>query len=95
MSVQCDVYKSDSKEGVYLYVDHDTGLEKVPQELLDQFKDPELALSFTLDGARTLAKEDPAVVLKNLKSQGYYLQLPPVQRFIADPAPAESPAEPK
>ncbi|MFP6807381.1 MAG: YcgL domain-containing protein [Pseudomonadales bacterium] len=95
MNVQCDVYKSDSKEGVYLYVDHDTGLEKVPQELLDQFKQPELALSFTLDGVRTLAKEDPVVVLNNLESQGYHLQLPPVQRFIAEPPPSESPLEPK
>ena len=39
----------------------------------------EIALSFELTEERSLAKEDPVVVMANLKEHGYYLQLPPAE----------------
>ena len=73
----CDVYKSDKKAGLYLYVDHAEGLERVPQALLLQFGTPRLTLSFELHGNRRMARQDPQVVLKNLSADGYHMQLPP------------------
>ncbi len=80
MSVNCDVYKSRSKEGIYLYVIREDGLKRVPDTLLERFVEPELALSFRLTPDRTLAKEDAKVVFENLESQGYHLQLPPLEK---------------
>ncbi|MFT4632557.1 MAG: hypothetical protein ACI8PP_002115 [Candidatus Pseudothioglobus sp.] len=75
--VTCDVYKSDKKAGLYLYVDHAEGLVRVPETLLLQFGPPRLTLSFELHGDRRMARQDPQVVLKNLSADGYHIQLPP------------------
>ena len=77
MTISCDVYKSPGKEDYYLYVQAEDGLSRVPAELLKQFGDLEKALSFELDEDRRLAREDPAIVMQNLKDKGYHLQLPP------------------
>jgi uncharacterized protein YcgL (UPF0745 family) len=75
--VICDVYKSDKKDGLYLYVDHAEGLVRVPEALLMQFGVPRLTLSFELHVDRRMARQDPQVVLKNLNADGYHMQLPP------------------
>ena len=85
MTVECDVYKSLKKEGYYLYVKTGEGLEAVPIELMNQFGDGELTLTFTLSKGRTLAKEDAAAVLANLELQGYHLQLPPADLRFSRP----------
>lgn len=77
--VHCDVYKSAEKEDFYLYVNHDAGLDKVPEGLLQQFGELKIALSFILSEKRILAKEDPKRVLQNLADHGYHLQLPPAE----------------
>ena len=77
MKIPCDVYKSTRKENYYLYVKAGEGHSRVPEALLAQFGRLEKALSFTLTPERTLAKEDPRQVIRNLRNQGYHLQLPP------------------
>jgi uncharacterized protein YcgL (UPF0745 family) len=79
MKIACDVYKSVDKEHYYLYVPAGKGLEHVPEALRQQFGEVEIALSFELTEQRSLAKEDPALVMTNLKEQGYHLQLPPAE----------------
>jgi len=76
--VLCDVYKSSKKAGLFLYVDRAEGLARVQQALLVQFGEPSVALSFDLHANRRLAQQDPAVVLANLETHGYHLQLPPL-----------------
>lgn len=78
MSVKCDVYKTSVREHLYLYVYHGAGLDGVPEALLAQFREPELALTFDLHPERNMAREDPKKVLANLEEVGYHLQLPPV-----------------
>ncbi len=75
--MECDVYKSVKKENYYLYVPADEGLDRVPGELLTQFGEIELALTFTLTADRRLAREDPTLVIANLQAKGFHLQLPP------------------
>ena len=71
------VYKTVKHKDLFLYVSEEEGLARVPEELLKKFEDPQLALTFDLDADRTLAQEDPSIVLWNLAESGYHLQLPP------------------
>ncbi len=84
--MECDVYKSlrpkYGREEFYLYVEADTGMDQVPEALAAQFGEVEKVLSFELTPEKKLAREDPEVVLRNLQTQGYHLQLPPAdERF--------------
>ncbi|MDH5737005.1 MAG: YcgL domain-containing protein [Gammaproteobacteria bacterium] len=76
----CDVYRSPNKADLYLYVDRAEGFERVPEALLMQFGEPQLALSFVLTPERKLARENPLQVLENLASQGFHLQMPDLEK---------------
>lgn len=71
------VYRSRRKVDLYLYVDFAEDLERVPDALLDQFGQPELALSLTLTTERKLARAEARVVLAAIEDAGYFLQMPP------------------
>jgi len=77
MSILCSVYRSPRREQMYLYIDRSEGFERVPDQLLQQFGEPEEVLTIKLDGQRKLARADAQVVLENIKDQGFYLQMPP------------------
>ena len=79
MKIACDVYKSVDKENYYLYVLADQGVEQVPEALRQQLGKVEIALSLELTEEKSLAKEDPVMVMANLKEKGYHLQLPPAK----------------
>jgi uncharacterized protein YcgL (UPF0745 family) len=76
--VSCSVYKSNRKELLYLYVEKSRGLDPVPEALLLQFGDPVWVMDLVLNKALTLATEDVGVVMDNLLSTGYHLQMPPI-----------------
>lgn len=82
MKMFCDVYKGTKREGLYIYVNRDEGLDRVPQDLMKKFGEPSLALSFVLTAERRLAKEDPEKVLAAINDNGFYLQLPPQEHTI-------------
>ncbi|RKQ96391.1 hypothetical protein C7446_2992 [Kushneria sinocarnis] len=73
----CDVYRSPRREEMYLYVERARGLEDVPEALLKEFGRPETALTLLLTHERSLARTDAARVIEHIRSQGYYLQMPP------------------
>lgn len=73
----CSVYHSSKKTGMYLYVLRADALKRVPQPLLELFGRPKHAFDLVLTPQRKLVREDIAVVLENLDSQGYHLQMPP------------------
>ncbi|MEM1142366.1 MAG: YcgL domain-containing protein [Pseudomonadota bacterium] len=75
--ILCDVYRTPKREGMYLFVRREEGLQRVPEALLARFGTPELALSFVLDKDRALANADPEAVRERLLGEGYYLQMPP------------------
>ena len=77
MSIHCDIYKTRKKDGLYLYVQKKDGLSRVPEALLNQFVDPEIAMSLMLNSAKKLARTDVVQVMFDLAEQGYHLQLPP------------------
>ena len=77
MSRHVTVYRSKRIADMYLYVDTEEDLSRVPDELLKRFGTRIEALRFELTRERTLARADPLIVLEKLDSDGYFLQLPP------------------
>lgn len=71
------VYKTRRKADMYLYVDFNEDLDRVPDSLLDRFGTPELALSLSLTPARKLAQVEAKAVLGAIAETGYFLQMPP------------------
>ncbi len=74
--LKCDIYRCNNKDGMYLYVEHESDLSHIP-DLLKK-KTGKLELAMTLDIALTtkLAQADAEKVLQALKDQGFYLQMP-------------------
>ena len=73
----CSIYRSPRQEGMYLYVDKDEDLSRVPESLLGRFGVPELAMTLLLTPERKLARTSAEQVLAAIAQQGFYLQLPP------------------
>ncbi|MFQ3255854.1 MAG: hypothetical protein ACI9W7_000312, partial [Porticoccaceae bacterium] len=48
LRILCDIFKGNRKEGMYIYVSHADGLDKVPQSLLDSFGTPILVTRLML-----------------------------------------------
>ncbi len=74
--MQCFVYRSSVKEGLYIYLANQDALNDLPEAVRRQLGTPELALTFDLHPARKLGSEDPAEVMNNLNEQGFHLQMP-------------------
>lgn len=77
--VLCDVYKTAKKDETYLYVKRSDGLKQVPEELLNLFSEPKLALTFVLTADKKLARLEADKLIEALDDKGYYLQMPPPQ----------------
>lgn len=76
--IQCSVYRSPKKEGMYIYVlRKEQPFEDIPEELLQQFGEPGHVMDLTLDKGRKLARVEVLEVMNGLRERGYYLQMPP------------------
>ena len=73
----CIVYRSSRHEGMYLYVDKEEDLARVPEALLSRFGEPQPAMTLLLHAGRPLARVDVNTVLAELERQGFFLQMPP------------------
>ena len=68
---------------MYLYVDADEDLARVPEALLKNFGRPVAVLSLPLTQDRQLARADAAAVLRSIEDSGFYLQMPPSVEELA------------
>ncbi len=75
--MQCFVYKGNLKADTYLYVTKEGDFSEIPDALLQLLGDLEHVLSVDLGQRERLANADIDVVTDQLKSQGYYVQMPP------------------
>jgi len=73
----CSIYKSILKEGMYLYVEKNQALNHIPEPLLKTFGQPKYTFDLLLHPERKLARVDVMEVIETIKSQGFYLQMPP------------------
>lgn len=72
-----EIYRSNNKEGAYLYVPKGTDLSTLPAALMRVFGRGELAMTLLLTADKQLATTTGEVVLNAIAEQGFYLQLPP------------------
>jgi len=73
----CTVYRSTKNTGVYLYLVRDFDWNDLPEELTSMLGHCEVAMQLNLNKHSKLASEDIDQVRKQLKDQGFHLQLPP------------------
>lgn len=73
--MKVSVYRSERKNGYYLYVGSEEALKEVPEALLTRLGKLELALELDLQPDRRLASENAVTVLENIERQGYHLQI--------------------
>jgi uncharacterized protein YcgL (UPF0745 family) len=75
--MNCSVFRSSRKDYTYLYLAEGSRLEDLPHSLIDAFGVPEFVIDLKLSPEQRLASEDVLEVMKNLRQQGFHLQLPP------------------
>ena len=73
----CAVYKSSKKQETYLYVPGRDDFSKVPEALLLTFGTPVFIMIMPLKKDRELARVHIDTLRTELKTKGFYLQLPP------------------
>ena len=74
--MQCYIYRSSIKEGLYVYLADEDGLSSLPEPVLKQLGKPEYSMTLDLHPDRKMSQEDAVVVLENLKSDGFHVQMP-------------------
>jgi len=85
--MQCFVYRSSKRDQTYVYMAKKEDFEILPADLVARLGQLELALELDLFPERKLALEDPKAVLRNLREQGWHLQLPrDEQSMLVDPS---------
>jgi len=74
--MQCYIYRSSVKEGLYVYLAEEDGIDKLPAPVLKQLGLPEFAMTLELTADKKLGQEDASTVLENLAKQGFHVQMP-------------------
>ncbi|MEM7207376.1 MAG: YcgL domain-containing protein [Pseudomonadota bacterium] len=70
------VYRSERKDGLYVFTSADSELGDLPEDLRQQVAPLTLALEIDLEADSKLSRENPQTVLANIATQGYHLQMP-------------------
>jgi len=76
-TLHCWVYRSHRARDTYLYLREEAAFDLLPPPLLRMLGGLDLVMSLQLFPGRKLARSDPAEVMKALREQGFYLQMPP------------------
>ncbi|MDX1695894.1 MAG: YcgL domain-containing protein [Ketobacteraceae bacterium] len=75
--ILCSVYRSPRKEGMYVYVRKNEGVDNLPESLIRQFGTPGHVMDLLLTADRRLARVEVAEVMGAIREKGFYLQMPP------------------
>lgn len=72
----CNIFRSDTKDGVYLYLAESENIEELAPELLKLIGQYTFVMQLDLRTREKLALVDIEAVKQNLIEKGYFLQLP-------------------
>ncbi len=86
----CAIYRSNKKDQTYLFVSKRDDFSEVPEALMSVFGTPTLVTLINLDTKKKLALADLDTVKQSIKTQGYYLQLPPPKEDLLAQHKAQS-----
>ena len=83
-SIDCIIYRSRIKDGMYLYLAHDKPYAELPETVRQGMgRDPEIAMRLSLTPERKLARLDVEQVMQSLRERGFHLQMPPPVDYLA------------
>ena len=74
--MQCFVYRSSKKDGLYVYLADEDGLGKLPEPVQKQLGEAEFAMTLDLSKRTSLGHENISTVRENLGNQGFHIQMP-------------------
>lgn len=74
--MQCYIYRSLKKKGLYVYMPKKDSFEDIPKQILTQIGEIEFSMEIELTKDKKLAKENAASVLENIDKNGFHLQMP-------------------
>ena len=75
--MDCFVYRSNKKQGMFLYLDNKDNFDCVPESLLKLLGDISFSFEFDLSTERKLVKAETSEVIRIINENGYFLQMPP------------------
>ena len=75
--MNCFVYRSNQQKGMYLYLQEKDNFENVPDSLIKLLGDMDFTFEFDLDKERKLVMAEANEVMRIIKENGYFLQMPP------------------
>ena len=75
--MNCFVYRSDKKPGLYLYLREKDDFDDVPESLISMLGDMTYSFEFDLSKNRKLVRAESKEVLRLMNENGFFLQLPP------------------
>lgn len=75
--MNCFVYRSNQKKGMYLYLEEKDDFSKVPESLIKLLGDIDFTFEFNLSKERNLVRAETEEVLRIMSENGYFLQMPP------------------
>ena len=70
------IYRCARKPDTYIYLAEKDDFSKLPKDIINSLGIIEFSMELELSKNKKLAKESPAVVMENLKSHGFHIQLP-------------------
>lgn len=73
----CAIYNSRTRQDIYLYLVDKDDFSRVPEALLRMLGQPVHVMDLELTPERRLAQGDAREVMRTLREQGWYLQMPP------------------
>lgn len=75
--MQCSVYKSLRQFDYFLFVRTADEFSRVPQGLMQLLGRMQKVMDLELQPQRSLAQADVHEVMRQIETQGYFLQMPP------------------
>ena len=75
--MQCFVYRCARRAETFVYLARQDDFERIPAAVRTGLGALTLVMTLDLDARRRLAREDIAVVRRNLQQQGLHIQFPP------------------
>ena len=82
--MNCFVYRSNNKPGLYLYLKEKDNFNKVPESLIRLLGEMKFSFEFDLGRSRKLVRAEAKEVLRIMKENGYFLQMPPPKSDILE-----------
>lgn len=75
--MNCFVYRSEKKQGMFLYLSNKGSFDCVPESLLKLLGETTFSFEFDLSQDRKLVRVEAVEVMKTMHENGYFLQMPP------------------